>query len=183
MLLPWDGELMLGLKDLRGTNILDSQQWCVQPFQVYPNTQIHEKNLYVRTFFPSQLRSDLHQVLFGKCRLWLVWKMQLRNSHNHSIIAQGNISIPTLMYPKYMQMFACSFSETTGELGVGWGPGNFSGLEYFWKKDSKFNFESTAVQEKRLTALRDHARSFIPCSSLKFPFWWWREGMNSLIPG
>lgn len=124
---------------------------------------------YIWTSFPLQLRSDLHQVLFGKCRCWLVWKMYLRNSHNHSIIAQGNISVPTLMYPKYMQMFACSFSETTGELGVGWGPGNFSGLEYFWKKDSKFNFESTAAQEKRLTALRDHARGFIPCSSLKLP--------------
>lgn len=48
-------------------------------------------------------------------------------------------------------------------------PGNFSGLEYFWRKDSKFNFESTVVQEKRLTALRDRARSFIPRSSLKLP--------------
>lgn len=161
--------LMLVLKELRSTNILDSQQQHVQPFQVYPSTQIHERNLLRLDFFSSQVSSDLHQVLFGECRLWLVWKMQLRNSHNHSIIAQGNISIPTLMYPKYMQMFACSFSETTGELGVGWGPGNFSGLEYFWKKDSKFNFESTVVQEKRLPALRDHARSFIPRPSLKLP--------------
>lgn len=46
--------LMLVLKELRSTNILDSQQQYVQPFQVYPSTQIHEINLLRLDFFPHK---------------------------------------------------------------------------------------------------------------------------------
>lgn len=43
-------------------------------------------------------------------------------------------------------------------------PGNFSGLEYFWKKDSKFNFESTVVQEKKIDCTEGS------CTELYSPF-------------
>lgn len=43
--------LVLGLKELRSTKFLDSRQQCVQPFQVYPSMQSHERNLLHLDFF------------------------------------------------------------------------------------------------------------------------------------
>lgn len=55
---------MLGLTGLRSTHFLDSRQRYVQPFQVYPNMQIHERNLHLDFFFPYN--SDL---TYTKCFL------------------------------------------------------------------------------------------------------------------